>query len=79
MPWKPVTGQVVVARIDGYVRELLVVAWNSGNGDVRVAWPRHNPAVTPLHRFSTVRTTQISKAHYEPLDPDGFGAATRGW
>jgi hypothetical protein len=78
MPWKPIKGQAVMARLDGQVRELQVMAWNSENGDIRVAWPRENPAVAPLHRLATVRTTQIAKARYEPLDPDSFGAATKG-
>jgi hypothetical protein len=76
MPWKPVVGQAVIARLDGQVRELLVMAWDSTTGDVKVAWPPQNPAVVSRHRYSTVRTTQIAKARYEPLDPDGFTAAT---
>ena len=78
MPWKPVKGQAVIARLDGHIRELEVMAWNSENGDIKVAWPRQNPAVAPRHRLANMRTTQISKLRYEPLDPDSFGAATRG-
>jgi hypothetical protein len=78
MPWKPVVGQAVIARLDGQVRELVVMAWDSITGDVKVAWPPQNPAIASRHRYSTVRTTQIAKSRYEPLDPDGFGAATRG-
>jgi hypothetical protein len=78
MPWKPVVGQAVIARLDGQVRELLVMAWDSTTGDVKVAWPPQNPAVVSRHRYSTVRTTQIAKARYEPLDPDAFTEATRG-
>jgi hypothetical protein len=78
MPWKPVVGQAVIARLDGQVRELVVMAWDSITGDVKVAWPPQNAAIVSRHRYSTVRTTQIAKSRYEPLDPDGFGAATRG-
>jgi hypothetical protein len=79
MPWKPVTGQVVIARLDGQVREFLVTAWNSDTGDVKVAWPPQNPAVTSRRPLSSnVGKTQIAEARYEPLDPDAFRSATRG-
>jgi len=78
MPWKPVTGQVVIARLDGHVRELLVTAWNSDSGAVKVAWPPQNAAVVSRRAFSDVGKTQIAEARYEPLDPDAFKAATRG-
>ena len=79
MPWKPVTGQVVIARLDGHVREFLVTAWNSETGDVKVAWPPQNPAAVSRHPISSnVGKTQIAEARYEPLDPDAFRAATKG-
>ena len=79
MPWKPVTGQVVIARLDGHVREFLVTAWNSDTGDVKVAWPPQNPAVASRRPLSSnVGKTQIAEARYEPLDPDAFRSATRG-
>jgi hypothetical protein len=78
MPWKPISGQAVLARIDGQVRELLVMAWNSDSGEVKVAWPPQNHATVSRHGPSSVRTTQLAKARYEPLDPEGFNAVTRG-
>ncbi len=78
MTWKPVTGQVVIARLDGQVREVLVLAWNSISGAVKVAWPPQNPAVVPHRRYSTVRQTEIAVACYEPLDPVSFRAETKG-
>ena len=44
MPWKPVTGQIVFARLDGQVREVTVTAWDSYTGTVRVDWP---PGASP--------------------------------
>ena len=78
MTWKPVTGQVVIARLDGQVREVNVLAWNSISGAVKVAWPPQNPAVVPHRRYSTVRQTEIAVACYEPLDPVSFRAETKG-
>lgn len=78
MSWRPVTGQAVLARLDGQVREVLVTAWDSISGAVKVAWPPQNPALVPGRRFSRMRTTEIAKARYEPLDPDAFETATSG-
>jgi hypothetical protein len=78
MPWKPVTGQVVFARLDGQVRGVLVTAWHRYTGAVRVNWPPENRAVVSHDRFSRVRKTEIDNARYEPLDPDAFRAATQG-
>jgi hypothetical protein len=78
MAWKPMTGQVVFARLDGKVRQVLVTAWDSYTGAVKVDWPPQNPATVPRHRFSTVRQTEIAAASYEPLDPDAFRADTKG-
>jgi hypothetical protein len=78
MPWRPVTGQAVLARLDGQVREVLVTAWESISGSVKVAWPPQNTALVPGHRFSKMRTVEIARARYEPLDPDAFKAATSG-
>jgi hypothetical protein len=78
MTWKPVTGQSVLVRLDGQVRQVVVMAWDSFNGAVKVAWPPQNPALLPGHRSSRTRTTEIAVARYEPLDPESFRAATRG-
>jgi len=78
MPWKPVTGQIVIARLDGQVREVVVTAWHRYSGAVKVAWPPQPPTVFSRHPFSTsVGKTEIPEAQYEPLDPDAFGAATK--
>jgi len=45
MPWKPIAGQVVLARLDGKVRQVLVTAWDSYTGAVKVDWPPENGAV----------------------------------
>ena len=76
--WKPITGQTVIARFDGQMRELVVTAWNSFTGDVRVAWPPRNRAVVSGRGHSMAGMTQIPEARYEPLDPDAFRTATRG-
>jgi hypothetical protein len=76
MPWKPVTQQIVIARIDGEKRQLLVTDWNRYTGAVRVSWPLGDPTVVSRHRVSGRRGTEIDKAQYEPLDPDAFKAAT---
>lgn len=77
MTWKPVTGQAVVARLDGRVREVLVTDWESYSGAVKVAWPPQPPSL--VLRFSpNARKTQIAEAQYEPLDPESFRSATKG-
>jgi hypothetical protein len=78
MAWKPINGQLVLAKLDGQIRQLLVTAWNPYTGAVRVAWPPQSPAVVSRHRFSHVGKTEIDEARYEPLDPDAFRADTRG-
>lgn|ERR1700688_4832062 len=79
LPWKAVTGQIVIARLDGQVRELLVTAWHRYSGAVKVAWPPQNPAVVSRHPFSSnVGKTEIAEAGYEPLDPESFRLATKG-
>jgi hypothetical protein len=75
MPWKPVTGQSVLARLEGRIRELSVTAWNSDNGEIKVAWPLPDRDAALRHRFPN---TKIAEDRYEPLDPDAFTAATRG-
>ncbi len=77
MPWKPITDQVVVANLGGKVRQVVVTAWNSDTGAVKVAWPPHVAEVPP-NRFSHVGKTSLDHARYEPLDPDSFWAATKG-
>jgi hypothetical protein len=78
MPWKPITDQFVVANLGGKVRTLLVTAWNSDTGEIKVDWPPQIPAIVPPNRFSHAGRTKIEKARYEPLDPDTFRAATKG-
>ena len=75
MPWKPVAGHFVVAKLDGKVRQVLVLAWNSGTGSVRVDWPLQTPA-NSSHRYSRMGSTVIDKSCFEPLDPEGFSAVT---
>jgi hypothetical protein len=77
MPWKPVTGHFVVAKLDGKVRQVLVLAWNSGTGAVRVDWPLQTPNSSP-HRYSRMGSTVIDKSCFEPLDPESFRAVTVG-
>jgi hypothetical protein len=77
MPWKPISDQFVVANLGGKVRQILVTAWNSDTGAVRVDWPPQVPALA-ANRFSHVGRTKIEVAQYEPIDPDSFRAATRG-
>ena len=76
--WRPIVDQLVVAKLDGKVRRLEVTAWNAFTNAVQVAWPPDNPATVILRGFAQVRTTEIAEARYEPLDPDGFNAATKG-
>jgi hypothetical protein len=78
MPWKPVAEQFVVARLGGKVRKLLVTAWNSDTGAVKVDWPPQTAAVMSRNRFSHTGKTKIEPALYEPLEPDAFRIATRG-
>jgi len=73
MPWKPIAEQYVVANLGGKVRRLLVIAWNSDTGAVKVDWP---PQVRSVHRHSPVRKTKIEPSLYEPLEPNGFKSAT---
>jgi len=75
MPWKPVGGHFVVAKLDGKVRQVLVLAWNSGTGAVRVDWPLQTPS-SSSHRYSKMGSTVIDKSCFEPLDPEGFSAVT---
>ena len=78
MPWKPITEQAVMARLDGQVREVLATAWNSSTGAVKVAWPPQNQAISAPNRFSRVGKTEVPEARYEPLDADAFKLATKG-
>jgi len=78
MAWKSVTGQVVLARLDGQVREVVVTAWDSYTGAVRVDWPLENPTTASRYRASRVRKTELDEARYEPLDPVVFRANTKG-
>jgi hypothetical protein len=78
MPWKPVSDQFVVANLGGKVRRLLVTAWNSDTGAVKVDWPPQIPPVVPPNPFSHSGRTSIDKARYEPLDPVAFLRATKG-
>ena len=77
MPWMPITGHFVVAKLDGKVRQVLATAWNSSTGAVRVDWPPQPPASSP-HPFSRVANTKIDRTRFEPLDPEGFRAVTVG-
>jgi len=77
MTWKPVTGQTVIARLDGRARKVLVTDWESYSGAVKVAWPPQPPSVAS--RFSAKsRRTQLAEGQYEPLDPESFRLATKG-
>ncbi len=75
--WRPVLNQFVVAKVDGKIRRVEVTEWNPFTNAVRVAWPRDMPSTVSLP-VSQVRTTEIAEARYEPLDPTGFKAATKG-
>ena len=68
MAWKPIAGQVVLARLDGKVRQVLVTAWDSYTGAVRVDWPPENPAVVSRYR---------SPARAEDADRQGSLRAAR--
>ena len=58
--------------------QILVTAWNSDTGEVKVDWPPQIPPVIPPNRFSHSGRTKLDKARYEPLDPEAFAAATTG-
>jgi len=68
----------VVAKLGGKVRQILVTAWNSDTGAVKVDWPPQVPFAVSPNRFSHSGGTSVAKALYEPLDPDAFLTATRG-
>jgi len=76
--WKPITDQLVVAHLDGKVRQVVVTAWESHSGAIRVDWPHQNPATASSNPYARVGKRQIEKSRYEPLDPEGFRAATTG-
>jgi len=76
--WKPVTGQVVLARLDGQVREVVVTAWDSYTGAVRVDWPPESPATVSRFRPPRLRKTELDEVRYEPLDPIAFRVNTKG-
>jgi hypothetical protein len=78
MSWKPISEQLVIANLDGKVRQVLVTAWNPFTSAVKVAWPPETQGADSRRRFSLVGRTEIAEARYEPLDPDGFKAATKG-
>jgi len=78
MRWKAISGQLVVANLDGKVRRVFVTAWNPFTSAVKVAWPPENKASASRRGFSLIGQTEIAEANYEPLDPDAFRAATRG-
>jgi hypothetical protein len=78
MPWKPITEQFVMANLGGKVRQILVTAWNSDTGAVKVDWPPQTPALVRRNRFSHAGRTKLDPASYEPLDPEAFRIATRG-
>jgi len=68
----------VVANLGGKVRQLLVTAWNSDTGAVKVDWPPQVSFAVSPNRFSHAGGTSVDKARYEPIDPDAFMIATRG-
>ena len=78
MPWKPITEQLVVANLGGKVRQILVTAWNSDTGAIKVNWPLQIPPAAFGNRSTHVGKTKLEVALYEPLDPDAFLTATRG-
>ncbi len=75
MPWTPIAGHFVVAKLDGKVRQVLVLAWHSDTGAVRVDWPLQTPA-NSSRRYSRMGSTTIDKSCFEPLDPEAFSAVT---
>ena len=78
MSWKPITEQWVVAHVDGKVRQLLVTAFDSYSGSIRVGWPPQDPSAVSLGRHSRPRERLIEKSAYEPLNPNAFKIATTG-
>ncbi len=78
MAWKPITEQFVVAHLGGKVRQILVTAWDSSSGAIKVDWPILNPPRVGHNPYPHARKTTIEKSHYEPLDPDAFKIATTG-
>jgi hypothetical protein len=79
MVWKAVTGQIVLARLDGQIREVTVTAWNPISGAIKVAWPVQNAAFSSRHpRSSNFGKTEVAETRYEPLDPEAFRLATKG-
>jgi hypothetical protein len=78
MAWKRINEQLVVAHLDGKVRQLLVTAWDSYSGAIHVDWPPVPPGASAHGPHGRVRQATIEKSHYEPLDPDGFKVATTG-
>jgi len=68
----------VLARLDGQVREVIVTAWDSYTGAVRVDWPRESPTTVSRYRPPRLRQTELDEARYEPLDPVAFRAGTKG-
>jgi hypothetical protein len=78
MPWKPIAEQFVVANLGGKVRTVLVTAWNSDSGAIKVEWPPRVQALVSPNRFSHAGKTTLVPALYEPLEPDAFKAATSG-
>jgi hypothetical protein len=78
MAWKRISDQLVVAHLDGKVRQLLVTAWDSYSGAIHVDWPPVPPGATTHSAHTRVRKTTIEKSRYEPLDPEAFRLATSG-
>ena len=78
MSWKPIKSQLVMANLDGRVRQVRATEWNPETGAVKVAWPPQNPRKASHTRFSMVKMTQLDEAWYQPLHPDAFTSATRG-
>jgi hypothetical protein len=78
MAWKQISEQDVVALLEGKVRQVRVTAWDSYSGAIHVEWPPVRPGAPTPNPRARMRQTTIDKAHYEPLDPDGFKVATTG-
>lgn len=78
MAWKLITEQEVVAHLDGKVRQVVVIAWESRSGAVRVEWPPPNSSGGSPNSHWLKGKTTIEKARYEPIDPDSFRIATTG-
>lgn len=76
--WRPIADQLVVANLDGQVRQVLVTAWNPYTNAVKVAWPPGNLPTVARRSFSQIRQTELAEVRYEPLEPDAFRAATKG-